>query len=386
MSDMHNIPASELTDDDFVASIRPENMVYFLCNIGDGDAQLLLLPEDPDTDTGMRQAIIIDAGTTRKIPWLIDELVSENLLPAATEPDDDDYPVPDGSIPLVIATHPHGDHILGMETLLCDFRHRVTEFWDPGYYHTSASYIDMMAEVERNPHLLYVQPTSGCRKWIGDVVLTVMSPSIQLKNRFDTYGTNLNDSSISVRVEYPAARVIERNDDRELIDDPTTMSLMLGADAQTLSWSYLLTDFPYLPGSKSAAAKAIEAATGDDLLRSDVMKISHHCSKRGVNLELMERVDPRMTLVSSVAGGGKHNFPHEVSQEVIREALDPVAKSGNAHEEDWKLGIFYTSDQDDNNTALGSIALVMSATRITMWRFGDGSSNRLRFLNARRMP
>lgn len=384
MSVMHKIPASELVDDDFVASIRPQNMVYFLCNVGDGDAQLLLLPEDPDT--GVRQAIIIDAGKVDKIPWLIADLVSQGLLPATPDPDDDEhYPVPDGSIPLVIATHPHGDHIAGMEELLRDFRHRITEFWDPGYYHPIASYLNMMAEVERNPYLLYAQPTSGCRKWIGDVILTVMSPAIQLKNRFDTYGTDINDSSISVRVEYPAARVVERGEERELIDDPTTMSLMLGADTQTLSWSYLLTDFPYLPDSNTAAAKAIKAATGGDLLRSDVMKISHHCSKRGVNLELMERIHPRVTLVSSVAGGGKYKFPHEVSQEIIREALEPVAKSGRNHKKDWELGIFYTSDQDDNDTALGSIALVLSSSRITMWRFGDNSSARLQFGNARRM-
>ena len=383
MSVMHKIPANEFVNDNFIASIRPHNMVYFLCNVGDGDAQLILLPEDPDTN--MRQAIIIDTGIENKIPWLISDLVTKNLLPATPDPDSDEhYPVPDGSIPLIIATHPHGDHINGMGRLLYKFRNRITELWDPGYYHPIASYLGMMAEVERNPYLHYAQPTSGCRKWIGDVVLTVMSPAIKLKNRFDTYGTNINDSSISIRLEYPASRVVQRGEDRELIDDPTTMSLMLGADTQTLSWSYLLTDFPYLANSNTAAARAIKAATGSDLLKSDVMKISHHCSKRGVNLELMERIHPRMTLISSVAGGGRHKFPHEVSQEIIREALDPVAKSGRNHKKDWELGIFYTSDLNDNDTALGSIALVLSSSRITMWRFSDDSTDRLEFDKAMR--
>jgi len=147
----------------------------------------------------------------------------------------------------------------------------------------------------------------------------------------------------------------------------------------------VFTDFPYLPDSSTTAAKAIKAATGGDLLRSDIMKISHHCSKRGVNLELMERIKPRVTLVSSVAGGGTYKFPHEVSQEIIREALDPIAKLDRDHKKDWELGIFYTSDQDDNDTVLGSIALVLSASRITMWRFGDNSTDRLRFGNSRRM-
>lgn len=384
MANMHDIPADQLVNDGFIASIRPDHMVFFLCNVGDGDAQLLLLPGD--SDIGERQAIIIDAARTKKVPWLVEALVAAGLLPATPEPaSDEDYPEPDGSIPLVIGTHPHRDHISGMAELLFKFRHRIDEYWDPGYYHPITSYFNTMAELERNPHLLYSQPASGYRKWIGDVVLTVMSPSIQLKNRFDTYGVNINDASISIRVEFPASRVVERNEARELIEDPTTMSLMLGADAQTLSWSYLLTEYPDLPKVQSAAARAIKAATGGDLLRSDVVKISHHCSKRGVNLELMERIDPRVTLVSSVRGGGSYKFPHDVSQEIIREALDPVAKSGETHQEDWELGIFYTSDRDDSGSDLGSIALVLSATQIELWRFGDRGANRLNFANARRM-
>jgi hypothetical protein len=384
MAQMHPIPADRCVSDNFAASIAPGNLVYFLCNVGDGDAQLLLLPEHPSS--GDRQAVIIDAARTQKIPWLLDELEGEGLFPAAqqTPTDDQDYPNPDGSIPLVIGTHPHRDHISGMPELLFSNRHRIDEYWDPGYYHSSPSFINTMAEIERNPHLRYSQPTSGYRKWIGDVVFTVMSPSIQLKNRFDTYGVNINDASISIRVEFPASRVIMRDDARELIENPTTMSLILGADAQTLSWSYLLTEYPNLPKTETAAAKAIKAATGGDLLRSDVVKISHHCSKRGVNLELVERIAPRVTLVSSVRGGGSYKFPHDVSQEIIREALDPVAKSGGVHQDDWQLGLFYTSDQDSNGDDLGSIALVLSSTRIELWRFEDGRSDRLNFANARR--
>jgi len=381
---VHKIPIGELVNGNFIASIQPQNMVYFLCNIGDGDAQLLLLPEDEVT--GERQAIVIDAGIKNKISWLIDDLVSNQLLPNTPHPNNNQhFPAPDGSIPLVIATHPHGDHIAGMDNLLRNYRHRITEFWDTGYYHPIASYINMMAEVERNSHLLYSQPTSGYKKWIGNIMITVLSPAILLKNRFDTYGTDINDSSISIRVEYPAARVVERGQERELLTDPTTMSLILGADSQTLSWSYILTDFPNLPDIDTAAAKAIKAATGSDLLKCDVMKISHHCSKRGVNFELMERIHPRVTLVSSVAKGGKYNFPHEVSQDIIREALEPVAKSGKNHKKDWELGLFYTSDLDSNNQGLGSIALVLGVSKITMWRFGDDSTSKLDFNNARSM-
>ena len=41
----------------------------------------------------------------------------------------------------------------------------------------------------------------------------------------------------------------------------------------------------------------------------------------GLNLELMELVDPDVSLVSSVAGGGKYNFPHRVALESLRDHL-----------------------------------------------------------------
>ena len=64
---------------DFVASIQPHELVYFLANIGDGDAQLVLLPEDPND--GTRRALIVDAGRMRKLPRLLDTLREHGLLP-----------------------------------------------------------------------------------------------------------------------------------------------------------------------------------------------------------------------------------------------------------------------------------------------------------------
>ena len=208
----------------------------------------------------------------------------------------------------------------------------------------------MMNAIESQPSLLYAQPTSGLRRWIGNVVVTVLTPSIQLRNRFDTYGVEVNNSSIALRIEFPATRVVQRAADRSLVDTPNTKSLILGGDAQTLSWSYADTDFPVLAASSTAAAKAIKAATGSDPLRSQVLKVSHHASKHGVNLELVERIDPALTLVSSVAGGGAYRFPHTVTQELIREAIDPTTTSGDPHPPDWELGIFYTSDTTDSGT------------------------------------
>ena len=373
------LPAGET----LVDHVGPDDLVYFLCNVGDGDAQLLLLPEQAATQTGtrMRRAIVVDSASPTKIPRLLRSLVGAGLLPAQTG--SQTQPA-DGAIALVVATHPHRDHIGGISQLLTGFAGAVSEMWEPGYYHTGPDYIEMMNAIESQASLLYAQPTSGLRRWFGNVAVTVLTPSIQLRNRFDTYGVEVNNSSISLRVEFPATRVVQRADDRSLLDTPNTKSLILGADAQTLSWSYADTDFPVLAASDTAAAKAIKAATGSDPLRSQVLKVSHHASKHGVNLELVERIKPALTLVSSVAGGGSYRFPHTVSQELIREAIDPTTTSGAPHPPDWELGIFYTSDTTTAGAKLGSFAVVVGPGQRTTWRMLDSTTGAIDLSKATR--
>lgn len=362
----------------FVASIEPHHLVYFLLNIGDADSQVLVLPED---STGARRLIVVDVGKKGKTLSLIQAVQTAGLIGAAPVAGSD----PDGSIALVVATHPHSDHMAGMAEFLQRQTQRVAEFWDPGYFHTSQSYHQMMTEVERNGFLSYAQPTAGYRKWIGMALVTVLSPAVGLRNRFDTYGTEVNDSSISLRVEFPAARVVLRGGERELIEDPDTMALILGADAQTLSWSFVLTDFPQLHTDDNAAAKAIRAATGGDPLKAKLLKVSHHGSKHGINLELVERIDPSLTLISSTADGPRFHFPHTVAQELLREAKDPLAGDGVARQkQDWELGFFYTSDSEDSGAKLGSIGVVMGKGVAEVWRFGDGIDDNVNFDRARK--
>lgn len=372
------IPAGRHAADNFLAALQPFHLVYFLLNVGDGDSQLVLLPEEP---SGRRRLIVVDVARKGKTVGLIGALEAVGLVGPAPAPGED----PDGSLALVVATHPHTDHIDGMAELLSTQRRRLAEFWDPGYFHTSQRYHQMMTEVEANSVLGYAQPTAGYRRWFGTALVTVLSPAVGLRNRFDTYGTEVNDSSISLRLEFPAARVVQRGTERELIQQPRTMALILGADAQTLSWSWVLTDFPQLHSNENAAAKAIRAATGADPLAAKVLKVSHHASKHGINLELVERIDPALTLVSSTADGDRFHFPHMVAQELLREARDPVAGSGAARvRSDPDLGIFYTSDEEDTGTLLGSMAVVMGRGVATLWRFGDDTGDDVDLTQGRR--
>ena len=58
MSALVQIPTGKHVDlGGFLASIKPHHLVFFLLNVGDGDQQVLLLPEDP---TGGRRLIVVD--------------------------------------------------------------------------------------------------------------------------------------------------------------------------------------------------------------------------------------------------------------------------------------------------------------------------------------
>ena len=381
------VPKSRLIKDDFWASIDERDLIYFCLNVGDADAQVLLLPSVPTGDRDrngrarMRRPImVVDAGMSNKLSRFLRDL-----------PEASGGLVDIDLLDVVVATHPHGDHIGGMPKLLDTFAGRIAEYWDPGYFHPSATYFNIMERLARMPETVYVQPAAGLRRFIGDAEITVLTPAVALRNRYDTYGIDINNASISLRVATPAGRAkFVSGESWQLLEgvhERTQFSLILGGDAQTESWSHAMADFPELVKSASDAADAIGAATNDrDSLAADVLKVSHHGSKKGVNYELVDRISPKYLLLSCSATSG-HGFPHTLNQHILREAKQKLAKSGAVHkpEEDHLRGVFYTPQTDTDDRLLGSIALVgRNNSTIRMWRFGDKTTRQPDFADSRR--
>jgi len=349
----------------FVAACRPTDIVYFALNVGDGDTQLLLLPEH---GPGLRRCLVVDCIRADKLFALLDALAEAGLL-GEVEP----------LLALVVATHPHDDHISGMAALLRRFGDgHIGELWEPGYYHTSASYLEMMRELE-DRDISHLQPASGTRRHLGMVRLTVLAPGIVLRNKFDSYGVNINNASIVLKVDFPAARTIARGSDRTYLRIPSMQTLILGADAQTDSWAQVLADFPQLGPVTTAVTSALRRSGGTEPLSAQVFKVPHHGSKHGLNLELVEKITPAISVVSSVHAGGRYHFPHDVTQAALREALDPISSMpGTEHRPDTELNILYTGSQevpgDGGNPVgtLGTVGLLVGAGgRREIWRFGD---------------
>jgi hypothetical protein len=382
------MPASDLDSSllgdagGFTEACRPTDLVYFVLNVGDGDTQLLLLPEHAP---GQRRCVIVDCIMAPKLFALIDELIGGELL-APTKP----------LLTLVVATHPHDDHISGMGALLRRFGDgHLRELWEPGYYHPGPAYHRMMRELE-DSEIVHMQPSAGTTRYLGKVKITVLAPGISLRSRFDSYGIDPNDASLALKVEFPAVNTYEKHPeetraaDRSYLNLPSTQTVILGADAQTLSWGQVLVDFPQLGPKESAVTAALRRAGGTEPLLAQVFKVPHHGSKHGVNLELAEKIKPQVSIVSSVREGGSYHFPHEVTLAVLREALDPISsKPGERHRDDAELNILYTGSdlidaEDGSRSALGSVALLIGVGgRREIWRFGDEPKQKISLADGR---
>lgn len=367
----------------------PDALVYFLINVGDGDTQLLLLP--PNSNDHVRRLVIVDIATPRKLPRLLDalhgvQLNGDSLIQT---------PGTEGQIRLLVATHPHFDHIGGMTDLLDHYNGPgpaacVDQFWEPGYFFTTPSFHNLMATLESSPWIRRLQPAAGTTLTLDSVRLTVLGPGVGLRNRFDTYGVEINDSSITLMVEYPAnqlfAQQADGRSDRRAASAPSRR-LLLGGDAQFTSWAQTTVDFPDLLQSENAAlAKELRAARGKDYLAADLIKISHHASKHGVNLELLERVGAPVALVSSVAGGGKYGFPHLLAMEATREARQATTTKATPRMTDQELGIHLTGSTLDTGKPAGTIAVLVSRVSgrpLRIFRFGDTVSGAIDLSAAR---
>jgi beta-lactamase superfamily II metal-dependent hydrolase len=368
----------------FVQALQadPQALVYMLLNVGDGDTQLIMLPAD---EGGHRRLVIVDVATRRKLPQLLNALHESGLIALPGTP---------GQVRLLVASHPHHDHIGGMTELLDRYTEAgfIDQLWEPGYFYPSPSFHNLMRQLEGRNDIRWMQPTSGTSLFLGSVRFTVIGPGVGLKNRFDTYGINVNDASITLMVEYPATKIQgERDPNNEARINRRqikrkTRRLLLGADAQFTSWAQATVDFPNLEQEYNPVlARELRAATGSDYLKADLMKLAHHGSKHGVNIELLERVAAPTILVSSQGGGGRYNFPHLLAMEAVREARQPTTTDSADRKPDYVLGVHLTGSKLESGDEMGSIAAVVgsSGKPIRLFRFMDAPETHIDLHKAR---
>ncbi len=275
-----------------------DSLLIFVLDVGDGDSIIVQLPESPDYEH-----MIIDCkkSTTTK-DWL-KKIQAEKLA-------------------LVVATHPHYDHIAGLKSVIKEYPGQIDQFWDSGFRHNSVTWYNLIEHLTENePETLIVQPTSGLFTTMNEVTVKVLAPSIYLRNRYDSYGVNINNASIVLKLEYGGKSVI------------------LAGDAQWDSWGKMTEEFPHYVKTENPD-QHVQIDTSHKPLKCNVLKIAHHGSKHGTALEPVEVLDPNYAIITCDPDSS-YGFPHNItlmSLEEIQTNIMATDDCGNIMVEITKSG------------------------------------------------
>jgi competence protein ComEC len=220
---------------------------YFL-DVGQGDSTLIVFGN---------RTILIDAGETGMGDIVVGRLRSLGI----------------SRIDLLVATHPHSDHIGGMEKVLSAFA--VGQVLDPGMPHPSALYARFLDTVETN-HIRYRIAQQGQTIDLDPALrIVVLSPPEQKTS------DDLNDNSIVLRISYG------------------TVDMLLIGDAGKGTEEHLL---------KTGYA-----------LDSEILKVAHHGSTYSTGTAFLGRVHPDVAVIP-VGTGNPYGHPAEETIAALKQA------------------------------------------------------------------
>lgn len=292
--------------------VKPESLCVHILNVGDGDNIVLQFPEI----NGKRKFAIVDCCNYNKTIDYLEKLGVEGLE-------------------LVCATHPHDDHIRGIPKLLKKYKGKIHEFWDSGFRHTSDAYQEMIDLIRKDPCIRFFRVTSGMERDCNGVKVSVLAPSMYLRNRYDSYGVDINNASIVIKLEYKASHV----------KNPSV--IILGGDAEFPSWAKITEEYPHYEKTENPDQR-IKVEKSFNPLNCDVLKVSHHGSKHGTGLEYIERLNPEYAIISCSETSG-HGFPHEIAKLSLKEMTNRI---------------FYTDHTPQDGQRGGTIVVVSQGTRV----------------------
>lgn len=167
----------------------------------------------------------------------------------------------------VIGTHPHEDHIGGLDNVIRSFE--IGQVILPGKTHTSVTYMDVLQAVE-DKGVKLTEAAAGQQYTLGGAAFTVLSPG-----EGADYGDDLNNWSVGIR-------------------------LVFGENC-----------FVMTGDAESAAEKDI-LDTGL-ALGADVWKAGHHGSRTSNSEAILEAVRPEYAVISC----GQNNSYGHPDQEVL---------------------------------------------------------------------
>jgi beta-lactamase superfamily II metal-dependent hydrolase len=330
--------------------IKAEDLVFHFLNVGFGDTAVIELP--PNT-SGERLLGIVDCCDGEKTLKYVKQIKQVRANEGINI---------DG-VEFICATHPHFDHISGINKLLKDPVTRPQEFWDSGFRHNSTTYQTILKTIY-SEKIDMRRISSGMERYFGKVRITALAPSVSLRNRYATYGVDMNNASIVLRFEHGEKDAVTVESQRyvgiyepEIERDASQAVVILGGDAEFDSWAHVSQEYPCIERTSAHEPLAKKMV---NLLNCWAIKVAHHGSMHSTPLDVYERMSPSLAIISTVQEKStktlpwmqleRNLFPHLIATSALEESKTRILTTDGSYEKDKNL------DYDRE----GTIVLVVS--------------------------
>ena len=225
-----------------------DGLEFIVFSVGQGDSILIR--------TLSRRDILIDGGPDNTLVYKLGQYL----------------PFYDREIDLIILTHPHSDHVIGLIEVLK--RYQVKKVLMTGVKYYSAEYLAFEEEILKRHIPVEVITHRGEMLLDRDTKLDIIFPN---QSFFDKENKNLNNTSIVAKLIYASS------------------SIMLTGDFED---------------EENLVAKDLD-------LSADILKVGHHGSRTANSLDFLAAVNPKIAVISSGLGN-KFDHPHQETLENLK--------------------------------------------------------------------
>ena len=206
-----------------------------------------------------KEAMLIDAGNNKDGKTVVEYIKNQNV----------------NKLNYVIGTHPHADHIGGLDDVIDNFP--IDKIIMPNAIANTRTFEEVLDSIERNG-LKITKPKVGDKYGLNGAEFIVLAPN------GEDYGS-LNDYSVVVK----------------LMDGDT--SFLFTGDAEAISEKEILEN-------------------NKGLLKSNVLKVGHHGSVTSTTQEFLDAVNPSVAVISSETGNS-YGHPHkEIIERLTEKNID----------------------------------------------------------------
>lgn len=243
---------------------QADSMDVHFIDVGQGDS--ILIEEN-------KEAMLIDAGENNKGNTVTDYLKAQNIK----------------ELKYVIGTHPHSDHIGGLDTVIDSFQ--VDKVILPDVTNNTETFKDLLDAIE-GKNLQITKPVVGDQYSLGNASFTVIAPN---SSSYD----DMNNYSVGIRLVFGKT-------------------------------SFLFTGDAGVTSEKEMLHNGIN-------LSSDVLKLAHHGSSTASCAEFLDAVDPSYAVIC-VGKDNDYGHPHVETLRAI------ASRNIKLYRTDDQGSIVFTSD------------------------------------------